>query len=152
MKTKIILLLLSINFGFSQLDENKNVIDSRLISTNILPNKIGNYREEIKLSNKAFDTIKVWFNSNNLAKFISVINKKSGFNNDSFHRLSSHLNIGFKLTDFLDIDNREFFYDSKMRRLIIKIYSSEIKNKLIEVQFISDYDLIKNKLPQVINW
>ena len=152
MKTKIILLLLSINFGFSQLDENKNVIDSRLISTNILPNKIGNYREEIKLSNKAFDTIKVWFNSNNLAKFISVINKKSGFNNDSFHRLSSHLNIGFKLTDFLDIDNREFFYDSKMRRLIIKIYSSEIKNKLIEVQLISDYDLIKNKLPQVINW
>jgi hypothetical protein len=152
MKTKIILLLLSINFGFSQLDENKNVIDSRLISTNILPNKIGNYREEIKLSNKAFDTIKVWYNSNNLAKFISVINKKSGFNNDSFHRLSSHLNIGFKLTDFLDIDNREFFYDSKMRRLIIKIYSSEIKNKLIEVQFISDYDLIKNKLPQVINW
>jgi hypothetical protein len=152
MKTKIILLLLSINFGFSQLDENKNVIDSRLISTNILPNKIGNFREEIKLSNKAFDTIKVWYNSNNLAKFISVINKKSGFNNDSFHRLSSHLNIGFKLTDFLDIDNREFFYDSKMRRLIIKIYSSEIKNKLIEVQFISDYDLIKNKLPQVINW
>jgi hypothetical protein len=152
MKTIIILLLLSINFGFSQLDEKKNVIDSRLISTNILPNKIGNYREEIKLSNKSFDTIKIFYNEQNIAKFISVINKKSGFNNDSFHQLSSHLNIGFQLTDFLDIDNHEFFYDSKMKRLIIKIYSSEIKNKLIEVQFISDYDLIKKKLPQVINW
>jgi hypothetical protein len=152
MKTIIILLLLSINFGFSQLDEKKNVIDSRLISTNILPNKIGNYSEEIKLSNKSFDTIKIFYNEQNIAKFISVINKKSGFNNDSFHQLSSHLNIGFQLTDFLDIDNHEFFYDSKMKRLIIKIYSSEIKNKLIEVQFISDYDLIKKKLPQVINW
>jgi hypothetical protein len=152
MKTIIILLLLSINFGFSQLDEKKNVIDSRLISTNILPNKIGNYREEIKLSNKSFDTIKIFYNEQNIAKFISVINKKSGFNNDSFHQLSSHLNIGFQLTDFLDIDNHEFFYDSKMKRLIIKIYSSEIKNKLIEVQFISDYELIKKKLPQVINW
>jgi hypothetical protein len=152
MKTIIILLLLSINFGFSQLDEKKNVIDSRLISTNILPNKIGNYREEIKLSNKSFDTIKIFYNEQNIAKFISVINKKSGFNNDSFHQLSSHLNIGFQLTDFLDIDNHEFFYDSKMKRLIIKIYSTEIKNKLIEVQFISDYDLIKKKLPQVINW
>ena len=152
MKTKIILLLLSINFGFSQLDETKGLIDSRLISTNAIPKILGNFREEIKLSNKSFDTIKIFYNEQNIAKFISVINKKSGFNNDSFHRLSSHLNIGFKLTDFLDIDNREFFYDSKMRRLIIKIYSSEIKNKLIEVQFISDYDLIKNKLPQVINW
>jgi hypothetical protein len=152
MKTIIIFLLLSINFGFSQLDEKKNVIDSRLISTNILPNKIGNYREEIKLSNKSFDTIKIFYNEQNIAKFISVINKKSGFNNDSFHRLSSHLNIGFQLTDFYDTDNHEFFYDSKMKRLIIKIYSSEIKNKLIEVQFISDYDLIKKKLPQVINW
>ncbi len=152
MKTIIILLLLSINFGFSQLDEKKNVIDSRLISTNILPNKIGNYSEEIKLSNKSFDTIKIFYNEQNIAKLMSVINKKSGFNNDSCHQLSSHLNIGFQLTDFLDIDNHEFFYDSKMKRLIIKIYSSEIKNKLIEVQFISDYDLIKKKLPQVINW
>ena len=152
MKTIFIFLLFSSNFAFSQLDETKDLIDSRLISTNVIPKMIGNFREEIKLSNKKLDTIKVWYNSLNLAKFICVINKKKGFDNDSFHRLSLHLNIGFNLTNSIIIENHEFFYDSKMRRLIIKMYSSEIKNKLIEIQFVSDYDLIKNKLPQVINW
>jgi hypothetical protein len=152
MKTILIFLLFSFNYTFSQLDETKDLIDSRLISTNAIPKMIGTFREEVKLSNKSFDTIKVWYNSTNLAKFICVINKNNGFDNDTFHRLSTHLNIGFKLSNSIIIDNQEFYYDSIMRRLIIKIYSTEIKNKLIEVQFISDYDLIKNKLPQVINW
>ena len=152
MKTISILFLLSINFTFSQLDEPKVVIDSKLISTNIIPKMKGNYREEIKLSNKTLDTIKIFYNEQNIAKFISVTNHNSGFNTDSFHRLATHLNIGFHLTNSLNIDNCEFFYDSKIKRLIIKIYSSEIKNKLVEIQCISDYDLIINKLPQVINW
>jgi hypothetical protein len=152
MKTISILFLLSINFTFSQLDEPKVVIDSKLISTNVIPKMKGNYREEIKLSNKTLDTIQIFYNEQNIAKFISVTNHNSGFNTDSFHRLATHLNIGFHLTNTLNIDNCEFFYDSKMKRLIIKIYSSEIKNKLVEIQFISDYDLIINKLPQVINW
>lgn len=152
MKTISILFLLSINFTFSQLDEPKVVIDSKLISTNVIPKMKGNYREEIKLSNKTLDTIKIFYNEQNIAKFISVTNHNSGFNTDSFHRLATHLNIGFHLTNSLNIDNYEFFYDSKIKRLIIKIYSSEIKNKLVEIQFISDYDLIINKLPQVINW
>jgi hypothetical protein len=152
MKTPIILLLFSFSSAFSQLDESKDVIDSRLVSTNVIPKKIGIYHEEIKLSNKTFDTIKVWYSSQNVAKFISINNKKEGFDNEAFHRLSSHLNIGFNLTNSLNIANQEFFYDSKIRRLIIKIYSSQLKNKLVEVQFISDYELIKNKLPQVINW
>ena len=152
MKILITLIILSSNIVFSQLDETKNVIDSRLISTNVVPKKIGNYSEEIKLSNKSLDTIKVWYNSKNLAKYIAVSNIKNGIDDDYFHNLSTHLNIGFKLTNTLKINNQEFFYDSKMKRLIIKNYSSEINNKLIEVLFISDYDLIINKLPQVINW
>ncbi len=152
MKILLAFIILSSNFVFSQLDENKDIIDSRLVSTNIIPRKIENFREEIKLSNKTLDTIKIWYNSKNLAKYIAVSNVKKGIDNDYFHTLSTHLNIGFKLTNTLKVNNQEFFYDSKMKRLIIKNYSSDKKHLLTEVLFISDFDIIKSKLPQVINW
>jgi hypothetical protein len=152
MKIVLLLLLFGFNLTFSQLNETKNVIDSRLISTTILPKNIGNFREEIKLAHKSLDTIKVWYNSQNLAKYIVVSNNDKGIDANSFHNLSSHLNIGFKFTNLLKINNQEFFYDSKLKRLIIKKYSSDIKNILTEVIFISDYDLIINKLPEVTNW
>jgi hypothetical protein len=58
----------------------------------------------------------------------------------------------FKLTNTLINNNQEFFYDSKRKKLIIKIYSKKTKNKLVEVQLISDYNLIESKLPEVKNW
>jgi hypothetical protein len=152
MKILLAFMILCSNFAFSQLDENKDIIDSRLVSTNIIPRKIENFREEIKLSNKTLDTIKIWYNSKNLAKYIAVSNVKNGIDDDYFHNLSTHLNIGFKLTNTLKVNNQEFFYDSKMKRLIIKNYSSDKKHLLTEVLFISDFDIIKSKLPQVINW
>lgn len=152
MKLLFLILIFVSNYGFSQLDENKKIIDSRLISTNVSPKFIDGYKEEVKLSNKTFDTIKILYNEQDLAKLISVCNKKSGIDNNYFHKLSSHFNIGFKLTNSININNQEFFYDSKMKRLIIKTYSLDTLNKLIEVQFISDFNLIKNKLTQVINW
>ncbi len=152
MKIFIIVAVCYSNLVFCQLDESKTVIDSRLIPTNINPKNIGNFREEIKLTNKLLDTVKVWYNSQNLAKFIAITNNKSGINNDQFHKLSSHFNIGFKLTNSSKVGNQEFFYDSKRKKLIIKIYSKIKKEKLIEVQFISDYELITNKLPEVKNW
>ena len=60
--------------------------------------------------------------------------------------------MGFKLTNTLINNNQEFFYDSKRKKLIIKIYSKKTKNKLVEVQLISDYNLIESKLPEVKNW
>ena len=152
MKNILLVFLFIPNFALSQLDDSKYKIDSRLISTKIEPKIIGNFREEIKLTNISLDTVKVWYNSKNLAKFISISNNEIGIDNDYFHKLSTHLNIGFKLTNISKANNQEFFYDSKRKRLIIKIFSKIIKEKLVEVQFISDFELIKNKLPEVKNW
>ncbi len=151
MKTQLIFIFLTTNFVFSQLDETKDVIDSKLISTNIIPRKEGNFREEIKLSNKSLDTIKIWYNTQNLAKFISASNVENGIDNDCFHKLSTNLNIGFNLTNSVKANSQDFYYDSKLKRLIVKNYSSSDKTKLIRVEFISDYDLIKTKLPEVTN-
>jgi hypothetical protein len=152
MRIFIIVAVCFSNFAFCQLDEPKYRIDSRLISTKIQPKNIGSFREEIKLTNISLDTVKIWYNSKNLAKLIAVTNNKTGIDSDYFDRLSTHFNIGFKSTNTLKINNQEFFYDSKRKKLIIKIYSEITKNKLIEVQLISDYDLITNKLPEVKNW
>ena len=152
MKNIILVFLLLTNLAFSQLDDPKYKIDSRLISTNIKPKIICDFREEIKLTNISLDTVKVWYNSKNLAKFISIINHEIGIDNDYFHKLSTHFNSGFKVTNTSIIGNQEFFYDSKRKKIIIKIYSKITKNKLIEVQLISDYNLIVNKLPEVKNW
>jgi len=145
-------MLFYFNCAFSQLDESKEIIDRRLVATNIIPKKRGNFREEIKLSNKTFDTIKIWYNSQNLAKLIAVSNFHNGIDNNYYDSLLTHLCIGFIQSNSIKIKNQEFFYDSKMKKLIIKHYSLEIKNKLIEVLLVSDFDLIKNKLPQVLNW
>ena len=152
MKNIILVFLLLTNLAFSQLDDPKYKIDSRLISTNIKPKIIGDFREEIKLTNISLDTVKVWYNSKNLAKFISVTNNEVGIDNEYFEKISTHFNMGFKLTNTLINNNQEFFYDSKRKKLIIKIYSKKTKNKLVEVQLISDYNLIESKLPEVKNW
>jgi hypothetical protein len=152
MKIFILVTICFSNLAFCQLDETKKNIDSRLISTSINTITIGKFREEIKLANKSLDTVKVWYNTQNLAKFISVSNNKKGIDNNYFHKLSTHFNIGFNLTNSLKIDNREFFYDSKIKRLIIKIYNQIKQDKLIEVQFISDFETIKNILPETKNW
>ena len=152
MKLLVLILVFTFNFGFCQLDESKKNIDTRLVATNVNPKIIDDYREEVKLSNKTLDTIKILYNGQNLAKRISIINKNLGIGNDYFHELSKHLNGGFKLTNSIKINNQSFFYDSKIKRLIIKTYSLKEKNKLVEVEFLSDFNLIKNKLPQVINW
>ena len=60
--------------------------------------------------------------------------------------------MGFKLTNTLINNNQEFFYDSKRKKLIIKIYSKKTKNKLVEVQLISDYNLIESNLLAIKNW
>lgn len=152
MRIILLLLLLFLNKAFSQLDEAKQKIDSRLISTNIQPKNIGLFAEEIKLTEISLDTVKIWYNSKNLAKFISITNNELGIDNDYFHKLSTHLNVGFKLTNISKINNQEFFYDSKRKRLIIKTYSKTVNKKLVEVEFISDYELIITKLPEVKNW
>ena len=146
------MIILFSNYTFSQLNETKSVIDSRLISTNEIPVKVGDFIQEVKLTNIKLDTVKIWYNTENLAKLIAVSNYKKGINSDIFPNLSSHFNIGFKPTNSLTMSNKDFFYDSKLKRLIVKIYSLVIKNKLVEVQFISDFKIIKNILPQVSNW
>jgi len=152
MKTLIILIFLSSNFVFSQLDKTKEVNDSKLLSTNLSPIKIGGFREEIKLYKKSLDTIKIWYNNQNLAKLITISNSKNGIDSNYFHNLSSYLNIGFNLTNSLKANKKDFFYDSKLKRLIVKNYDSQDKTKLIRVEFISDYALITAKLPEVTNW
>ena len=59
MKNIILVCVFITNFDFSQLDDSKYKIDSRLISTKIEPKIIGDFREEIKLTNISLDTVKV---------------------------------------------------------------------------------------------
>ena len=44
------------------------------------------------------------------------------------------------------------FYSKGSKKFKQKIYSKKTKNKLVEVQLISDYNLIESKLPEVKNW
>jgi hypothetical protein len=152
MKIIITFILFFSNFVFCQLNENKKFIDTILLDINIANKLEGNFREEIKLIPETNDTIKIWYNHNNIAKQIIISNHEKGINKKYFHDLSERFNTGFYLTNSLKNNNQEYFYDSNNKRLIIKIYSTKKRKKLNEVQFISDYEIIKNKLPEVKNW
>src|SRR5690606_17285736 len=106
---------------------------------------------ENKVFKKTLDTLKIVYNNENIAVEITVLNSKIGITSNSFHKLSNQLNHGFKLTHSSKNNENEFFYDSKLKRLIIKRYDSSTSKKLIEIIFISDFEIIKSKFPQVIN-
>ena len=97
MKNIILVLLFLTNLAFSQLDDPKYKIDSRLISTNIKAKIIGDFREEIKLTNVSLDTVKIWYNSENLAKLIAVTNNEVGIDNEYFEKYHGFTPLGFEI-------------------------------------------------------
>ena len=72
MKIIITFILFFSNFVFCQLNENKKFIDTILLDINIANKLEGNFREEIKLIPETNDTIKIWYNHNNIAKQIII--------------------------------------------------------------------------------
>jgi predicted nucleic acid-binding protein len=151
MKLLITFLLLICSFSYSQLNKTKSYIDSNLEALSLDSKTTNGYLTENKILKKTLDTLKIVYNTGNIAVEIAVLNSKDGITSDSFHKLSYQLNSGFKLTHSSKNNENEFFYDSKLKRLIIKRYDSISYKKLIEIIFISDFEIIKSKFPQVIN-
>lgn len=152
MKISLIILLFISNYSFSQLNESKKVIDERLVKTTLKSKLIDGFREETLLSQKSLDTIKVYYDKNNKAKIIKVIDRINGFDEKNSNLIISHLNLNSKSNFSKKSETIDYLYDSKKKILTLKIFENKEKKKLIEIQMISDPDYVKKNLPETIKF
>lgn len=152
MKITLFIVVLISNFSFSQLNESKKTIDQRLIKTNLNSKSVDGFREETVLAQKTLDTIKIYYDKDDKAKIIKVIDKINGFDKKNSDLMISHLNLNSKPTFSEKAETIDYLYDSKNKILTLKIFETKEKKKLIEIQMISDYETIKKNLPQTIKF
>ncbi|WP_374541920.1 hypothetical protein [Flavobacterium sp.] len=141
--------VLSFSNMFSQIDESKQKNEKKHHGTLISISKYDDYDAEMKVLKNKTDSITFLYDSQNIAKLISIKNKKSGISNSDFHKYAAENNPKFRFESKME-NNKSIVYFNKEKTLAnIKIFEDDKKEKLIEIVFLSGLKMIDKILPQL---
>lgn len=144
----IIFCVLTVSNMFSQIDESKQTNEKKYLGTLIYNDKEEDYEVEMKILKSKTDTIIFLYDSLNVAKLISIKNKKTGINKKDFHKYAAEINPKFRYASKLE-NSKSITYFNKDKTLInIKIFEDEKKEKLIDIVFASGRKIIDEVLPK----
>lgn len=143
------LFVLSFSALFSQVDESKQTNEKRHDDILMSSDKQDAYTAEVKVLKNKTDSITYLYDSQNIAKLISIKNKSAGISNAQFHKYAQKYNPTFRFDSKLENENSIVYFNKEKTLLNIKIFADNSKQKLLEIVFVSGQKMIDKILTTV---